>query len=75
MNEIRYLDSFGLVLPNPLYIAGAVLFGITGYIAFRRGRKTSAPALSWTGVALMLYPHAVSQAWLLWLVGKSVCLR
>lgn len=33
MNEIRNLEGFGLVLPSPLYIAGAVLFGIIGYIA------------------------------------------
>lgn len=73
MNEIRNLEGFGLVLPTPLYIAGAILFGIIGYIAFRRGRKTSALELTWTGVVLMLYPYVVSQAWLLWLVGASLC--
>jgi hypothetical protein len=56
MDEIKNLESLGLVLPSPLYIVGAILFGIVGYIAFKRGRKTTAPALSWTGVALMLYP-------------------
>ena len=73
MNEIRNLESLGLVLPSPLYIAGAILFGIIGYMAFRRGRKNKVQALTWTGVALMLYPYAVSQTWLLWLVGASLC--
>ena len=73
MNEIRILDSLGLVLSSPLYIVGAILFGIVGYFAFKRGRKTTAPTLTWTGVALMLYPYAVYQTWLLWLVGVGLC--
>jgi len=73
MDEIKNLESLGLALPSPLYIAGAILFGIVGYISFRRGRKTSSAALTWTGVALMLYPYAVSQTWLLWLLGAGLC--
>jgi len=73
MDEIKNLESLGLVLPSPFYIVGAVLFGIIGYIAFRRGRKTTSPVLTWTGVALMFYPYAVSQTWLLWLVGAGLC--
>ncbi|MDB5884605.1 MAG: hypothetical protein JWR74_776, partial [Polaromonas sp.] len=30
-------------------------------------------ALTWTGVALMLYPYAVPQTWLLWTVGVALC--
>lgn len=73
MDQIKNLESLGLMLPSPLYIAGAILFGIIGYIAFRRGRKTTSSALTWTGVALMLYPYAVSQTWSLWLVGAGLC--
>jgi hypothetical protein len=73
MNEIRNLESLGLVLPSPIYIVGAILFGIMGYVAFRRGRKTTSPALTWTGVTLMVYPYAVSQTWLLWLLGGCLC--
>lgn len=65
MNELNALASAGLVLPSPAYIAGAILFGLIGYVAFRRGRKTSTASLTWTGVALMLYPYAVPQTWLL----------
>ena len=61
------------MLPSPAYIIGAILFGIFGYVAYRRGRKTSRPALTWAGVALMVYPYAVSQTWLLWAVGAGLC--
>ena len=73
MNELQNLESLGLVLPGPGYIAGAILFGIVGYVAYRRGRKTSQPVITWTGVALMVYPYAVPQTWLLWLIGVGLC--
>ena len=72
-DELKNLESLGLVLPTPAYISGAILFGILGYVAFRRGRKTTRPVLTWTGVALMLFPRAVPQTWLLWLVGAGLC--
>ena len=73
MDELKTLEAMGLVLPSPAYILGAILFGIIGYLVFRRGRKTERPVLTWSGVALMLYPYAVSQTWLLWLVGAGLC--
>ena len=73
MNDLKQLETLGLVLPSAAYIFGAILFGIVGYVAFRRGRKTSSAALTWTGVALMLYPYAVSQTWMLWVLGVALC--
>lgn len=73
MNELQALQSLGLVLPSPAYIAGSILFGIIGYVAFRRGRKASRPELTWAGIALMLYPYAVDQTWLLWAIGLGLC--
>jgi hypothetical protein len=73
MNELTALSSLGLELPSPTYIVGSVLFGIAGYVAYRRGRKASRPVLIWTGVALMVYPYAVSQTWLLWTIGAALC--
>ena len=72
MNELKQLESLGLVLPTPAYILGAILFGIIGWIAFRRGRKTSVSLLTWTGVALMVYPYGISDTWMLWLVGTAL---
>ena len=57
MDELKILQSLGFVLPTPAYIAGAILFGIVGYVAYRRGRITTRPVLTWSGVALMLYPY------------------
>jgi hypothetical protein len=72
MNELKQLQALGLVLPSPAYILGAILFGIIGWVAFRRGRNKSIAVLTWTGVALMLYPYGVSETWLLWLVGMAL---
>ena len=62
----------GLVLPGAWYIAGAILFGIVGLIVFRRGRRAKQSNLLWIGLALMLYPYAVSQTWLLWALGVAL---
>jgi len=70
MNE---LTSLGLELPSLTYLVGSILFGIIGYVAFRRGRKAERPELTWTGAALMFYPYAVSQTWLLWAIGAILC--
>ena len=73
MNELRQLESLRRVLPTPLYMVGAVLFGILGYIAFRRGRKTAKRTLIWTGIVMMLFPYLVPETWLLWLLGVVLC--
>ena len=65
------LHSPGLELPSPAYLLGLIVFGLVGYVAFRRGRKTSRPALMWAGIATMLFPYAVPQTWLLWLIGTA----
>jgi hypothetical protein len=72
MNELNQLESLGLTLPTPAYILGAILFGIVGWVAFRRGRQKSSNLLIWTGVILMLYPYAISDTWLLWLLGAAL---
>jgi hypothetical protein len=73
MNELAALQSLGLELPSPLYLIGAILFGIFGLAAFRRGRKTERRTTTWLGVALMVYPYAVSRTWLLYVVGAALC--
>lgn len=72
MNEIKALQSLGFVLPSPAYILGAIVFGLLGMVAFSRGKKTSQSLLTWTGVALMLYPYAIGETWLLWSVGVGL---
>jgi hypothetical protein len=67
------LGSMGFTLPGPAYLFGAILFGIVGLAAFRYGAKSGVAAAKWTGIALMLYPYAISETWLLYLVGAVLC--
>jgi len=73
MDNLETLQSMGLTLPSPAYIVGAVLFGIIGIVAYRYGKRAEKPRSKWLGVALMLYPYAVSQTWLLYEVGVALC--
>jgi len=73
MDTLESLQSLGLTLPSPAYIVGSVLFGLIGIAAFRYGRKTGRPRSKWLGVALMLYPYAIPQTWLMYLVGIALC--
>jgi ABC-type methionine transport system permease subunit len=73
MNELDALSSLGFQLPSPGYLAGAFLFGLLGWVAYRYGKKREQPRVKWAGVAMMLYPYAVPQTWLLWLVGCALC--
>ena len=72
MDSVGELNALGLELPSMAYIAGALIFGIFGWAAFRRGRKTQDPTMTWGGVVLMVYPYAISQTWLLWAIGVGL---
>jgi hypothetical protein len=65
------LAALGFTLPTPAYLTGLLVFGIVGWIAYRRGRKTERANLKWVGLAVMLYPYAVPQTWLLWTIGAA----
>lgn len=69
----EFLQASGLDLPSPLYIAGVVLFSIVGWAAWRHGRRAALPKPKWIGMALMLYPYATPQLWLMYLVGAGLC--
>ena len=73
MDNLETLQAMGLTLPSPAYIVGAVLFGIIGIVAYRYGKRAEKPRSKWLGVALMFYPYAVSQTWLLYVVGVVLC--
>lgn len=73
MNDLNSLNSLGLALPSPAYIFGAIIFGLIGFAAYRYGKKTSLTYPKWLGVALMLYPYAISDTWFLYLVGGGLC--
>ena len=72
MNAADSLNTLGLELPSLAYIAGALIFGVFGWAAFRRGRKIEDSTMIWGGVVLMIYPYAISQTWQLWVIGIAV---
>jgi len=73
MNELKTLEAMGLTMPSPAYLVGALLFGIIGFIAYRYGKKADLPTPKWIGIALMLYPYAITDTWPLYLVGGALC--
>ena len=73
MDELANLNALGLQLPSPAYIFGAIVFGIVGWVAFRRGRRQEKPRTLWLGVALMLYPYLVPGTLWLYLLGAALC--
>ena len=71
MNELAALQNLDSVIMG--WGLGAIVFGLIGFAAFRYGRKNERPATKWLGVALMIYPYAVSSTVLLYAVGIALC--
>jgi len=61
MDELKTLETLGLTIPSVAYIVGALVFGIIGYVGYRYGKKASLKTPKWIGIALMLYPYAISE--------------
>jgi hypothetical protein len=73
-DSLAALEALGFAMPSTAYLIGVVFFGIVGFVAYRYGKKMSVPATKWIGIALMLYPYAVSATWLMYVVGAGLCL-
>jgi hypothetical protein len=73
MDTLELLQSLGLELPTPAFIAGVILFSIVGMAAWWHGKKTQRPRIKWLGLALMLYAYVTPQTWLLYTVGFVLC--
>lgn len=73
MNDLQQLESLGFQLPGPWYIFGSILFSVIGYAVYRYGKKLGLSVPKWIGIALMLYPYAVSETWLLYVCGVGLC--
>ena len=72
MDNLAALQSLGLSLPSPAYLAGALIFGLIGFGAYRHGKRAERPLTRWIGVGLMLYPYVIAQT-LLYTVGIVLC--
>lgn len=73
MDSLQELQSLGFALPSPAYLFGAIVFGIIGMAAYWYGKKNKRQATRWFGIALMVYPYAISATWLLYVVGAGLC--
>ena len=72
-DQLAALQALGFTLPSPAYIAGALVFGLIGFVAWRFGRKSERPVTKWIGVALMLYPYLVTDTVWMFVVGTALC--
>jgi len=73
MDTTAALQALGLELPSPAYLFGMIVFSLIGIAAFRRGRRSANRVTLWLGVALMVFPYAVSNTALLYAVGGALC--
>jgi len=73
-DTLTTLELMGFTLPSRAYLIGAILFSIIGYAGYRYGKKTSLQTTKWIGIALMLYPYAISETWLMYIVGVGLCI-
>lgn len=73
MEALDPAASMGLELPSAAYIAGAILFSIIGYAAYRYGKKLSLAGPRWIGLALMLYSYVTPETWMMYTAGGGLC--
>jgi chromate transport protein ChrA len=73
MGDLQALELIGFTLPSPIYLLGAIVFGLIGYAGYRYGKKADVPTAKWIGIALMLYPYVISETWLLYFLGVALC--
>ena len=69
MDTPSLIKSLGVSLPSPAYLTGAIAFGLVGMAAYAHGKRQT----QWIGVALMLFPYAISTTWLMYAVGAILC--
>ena len=72
MNDSNKALFLGLVSNQTAFITGIVVFLVIGLLAFRRGKQTKRAEFTAIGFALMVFPYAVSQVWLLWSIGAAL---
>jgi hypothetical protein len=59
---------------SPAALFGSLLFGMIGFGAFMYGKKMVLYKPMIIGGVLMVYPYFVSETWLMYAIGGSLCL-
>lgn len=57
---------------NPYNLLAGLVFGTFGWGAFSYGKKLDLWQPRAIGIALMVYPYLISNAWLLWGIGGGL---
>ena len=57
---------------SPAILVGGLLFSGIGFVAFCYGKKMGRMWPMLLGVALMVYPYFVPNAWLLYVLGSII---
>ena len=73
MNDLSALSEMGFTFPSPAYLFGSIVFGIIGFVAYRFGKKMQRTQAKWIGIALMVYPYAISQTAMMYGIGVALC--
>lgn len=73
MDTLDALKSLGLTLPSGGELFAAIVFGLIGWAAWRAGKRTGQPVTRWLGLALMLFPYAVSGSAAMVGIGLALC--
>jgi hypothetical protein len=60
-------------MPAPAVLFAGLIFGVIGIAAFTYGRKTAQWQKMAVGLALIAFPYFVSQTWLLYAIGLTLC--
>lgn len=60
-------------MPDFSILFAGLLFGSVGLAAFVYGKKNASWRPMAVGVALMVYPYFIEQAWLLYGLGVALC--
>ena len=71
-DALTELEGLGLTLPTPAYFIGVLLFSVIGLVAFYQGRRAKRRAVTWLGVALMLYPYVIWGTVPMYVVGVAL---
>jgi hypothetical protein len=59
---------------DPASITANVIFGLIGTAAFIYGKNTVRIPYMLIGIVLMIYPFFISQIWLLYAIGITLCI-
>lgn len=60
-------------MPTPGSLFGAIVFGSVGLATFVYGKKSGLMKPMVIGLALMIYPYFIEQAWLVFAIGSGLC--